>query len=119
MGMKEYRIVAVEARDARFPLTDGAGTDAIHSGSEYAFAATLLTTPCGEYGTGIVLTLGQGNELVCQAIQLLAKAIVGQEIENLMAQFGKVSRQLSLPQILTRDHVRLILEIRYRFTAAP
>lgn len=93
--MKEHRILAVETRDLRFPLTHGAGTDAVHSGSEYAFATTLLTAEGGICGTGIVLTLGQGNDLVCGAIQLLAKTIVGREIQELMAEFGKVSDQFA------------------------
>lgn len=93
--MKEHRILAVETRDLRFPLTHGAGTDAVHSGSEYAFAATLLAGDSGIYGTGIVLTLGQGNELVCGAIQLLGKAILGREIEGLMSNFGQLTQQLA------------------------
>jgi L-fuconate dehydratase len=93
--MKERRIVGVETRDLRFPLIHGAGTDAVHSGSEYAFATTLLTAEGGVRGTGIVLTLGQGNDLVCGAIQLLAKTIVGREIEDLMSGFGKFTQQLA------------------------
>jgi L-fuconate dehydratase len=93
--MKEHRILAVETRDLCFPLAQGAGTDAVHSGSEYAFATTLLAAEGGVCGTGIVLTLGQGNELVCGAIQLLAKTIVGRAIEELMSEFGKLTQQLA------------------------
>ena len=70
--MKPHRIISLETRDVRFPLHEGAGSDAVHSGSAYAFATTLLASGDGLYGTGIVLTLGQGNQLVCEAIQLLA-----------------------------------------------
>jgi len=63
--MISERIVSLETRDVRFPLESGAGTDAVHSGSEYAFATTLLATPNGMFGTGLALTLGRGNELVC------------------------------------------------------
>jgi L-fuconate dehydratase len=79
----------------RFPLHEGAGSDAVHSGSEYAFATTLLATGGGHYGTGIVLTLGQGNNLVCEAIELLGKSLVGQEIDEVMADFGAVTRRLA------------------------
>ena len=79
----------------RFPLHDGAGSDAVHSGSEYAFATTLLASSVALCGTGIVLTLGQGNQLVCQAIELLGKSLVGQEIEELMAGFGVVTQRLA------------------------
>src|ERR1700693_5339157 len=93
--MKEQRIISLETRDVRFPLHDGPGSDAVHSGSEYAFATTLLTGSGGLYGTGIVLTLGQGNQLVCGAIELLGKGLLGKDIEELMADFGAVSRRLA------------------------
>jgi hypothetical protein len=53
---------------------------AVHSGSECAFATTLFASSEGLYGTGIVLTLGEGNQLVCQAVELLGKSLIGQEI---------------------------------------
>ena len=62
---------------------------AVHSGSEYAFATTLFASSGGLYGTGIVLTLGEGNQLVCEAIELLGKGLIGQEIEELMARLRR------------------------------
>jgi L-fuconate dehydratase len=70
--MASHAIRRIETRDARFPLPPAAGTDAVHSGSVYAFAVTRLLSDAGADGTGIVLTLGQGNQLVCEAIELLA-----------------------------------------------
>jgi L-fuconate dehydratase len=93
--MAPNQIVSCQTRDVRFPLEQGAGTDAVHSGTEYASATTLLSSSSGLFGTGIVLTLGTGNELVCEAIELLAKQIVGCEIEPLMAEFGTISRRLA------------------------
>jgi L-fuconate dehydratase len=93
--MTSERIVSLETRDAQFPLESGAGTDAVHSGSEYAFATTLLATANGMFGTGIALTLGRGNQLVCEAAEMLGASLVGREIGDLMANFGGVSRQLA------------------------
>jgi L-fuconate dehydratase len=93
--MKEHQIISLEARDLRFPLHSGAGSDAVHSGSEYAFATTLLASGSGLYGTGIVLTLGEGNQLVCEAIELLGKSLIGRKIEELMADFGAVTQRLA------------------------
>src|ERR1700723_1127057 len=93
--MTQYRITSLETRDVRFPLEQGAGSDAVHSGAEYAFATTLLATERNVFGTGIVLTLGLGNQLVCQAIEWLGKPLIGQEIEELMADFGTVAEKLS------------------------
>jgi len=93
--MNTQRIISVESRDVRFPLEAGAGTDAVHSGTEYAFATTLLSCGSNLFGTGIVLTLGTGNELVCQVIERLGQELAGRDIEELMAQFGSVSRRLA------------------------
>jgi L-fuconate dehydratase len=93
--MAQPRITSLEARDVRFRLQHGAGSDAVHSGDAYAFSTTLLACDHKLYGTGIVLTLGQGNELVCQAIELLGKELVGREIEELMAEFGVVAERLA------------------------
>ena len=89
------RIRSLETRDVRFPLEQGAGSDAVHSGAEYAFATTLLATDDKVFGTGIVLTLGLGNQLVCEAIAWLGEELVGREIEELMANFGTVAQKLA------------------------
>ncbi len=93
--MTSLRITSVETRDVRFPLHQGAGSDAVHSGAEYAFATTLLGTDNKIFGTGIVLTLGLGNQLVCEVIAWLGEALVGREIEDLMANFGAVAQKLA------------------------
>jgi L-fuconate dehydratase len=93
--MAQHRIISLETRDVRFPLEQGAGSDAVHSGAEYAFATTLLASDQKIFGTGIVLTLGLGNQLVCEAIEWLGKALIGREIEELMADFGLVAQKLA------------------------
>lgn len=93
--MPECRIASLEMPDVRFPLPPGAGTDAVHSDAQYCFATTLLGTNAGIFGTGIVLTLGQGNELVCAAIELLGKQLIGRDIEELMSDYGVFSRRLA------------------------
>src|SRR5437899_1383767 len=91
----DERIITLETRDVRFPLPEGAGSDAVHSGSDYAFATTLLITEAKKFGTGIVLTLGNGNELVCRAIKMLAGEVIGRDVEELMSSFGEISRRLA------------------------
>jgi L-fuconate dehydratase len=93
--MTQHRITSLETRDVRFALEQGAGSDAIHSGAEYAFATTLLGSDENVFGTGIVLTLGLGNQLVCEAIEYLGKELIGWEIEELMAGFGGVAQKLA------------------------
>jgi L-fuconate dehydratase len=93
--MTPLRIRSLETRDVRFPLDQGAGSDAVHSGAEYAFATTLLATDDKVFGTGIVLTLGLGNQLVCEVIEWLGTELIGREIEDLMENFGTVAQKLA------------------------
>lgn len=93
--MPDYAIESIATLDARFPLPDGAGADALHTNSEYCFAVTLLRSRGGLCGTGIALTLGEGNRLVCEAIALLAKSLAKKPIEEVMSDFGRISRRLS------------------------
>ncbi|HSU31466.1 MAG TPA: enolase C-terminal domain-like protein [Bryobacteraceae bacterium] len=93
--MKSITILGVEAEDRRFELKGGAGTDAIHQIAEYAFAVTRLHTNSGLSGTGLVLTLGKGNQIVCQLISALGESLPKLPIDELMAGFGSVSRELA------------------------
>lgn len=88
-------IAKISTRDARFPLKPGEGVDAVHSDPVYSYAVTQLHTDGDLTGTGLAFTLGGGNDLVCQAIELLAKPLRGREIDELMSQWGDVSRQLA------------------------
>jgi L-fuconate dehydratase len=93
--MMTLTIHSVAAVDARYALPSGAGTDAVHTGSQYCMAITRLASQQEITGSGIALALGEGNRLVCEAIELLAVDLAGREIESLMAEFGAVSRRLS------------------------
>jgi L-fuconate dehydratase len=88
-------IRSISTYDARFSLPAGAGTDSIHATSEYCLAVTLLETDGGPTGSGFVLTLGSGNALVCKAIEMLASPLEGKNIEEVMANFGQLSRNIA------------------------
>src|SRR5260370_8452676 len=89
--MPDSTIRSISTCDARFPLPPGAGTDSVHTNSEYSFAVTLLTGEDGLRGTGIVLTLGEGNRLVCEAIELLAHPLPAISIQDLMTYSASAS----------------------------
>jgi len=93
--MPNSTIHSIRTVDARFPLPAGAGTDSVHTKSEYCMAVTLLESVHRLTGSGIALTLGEGNRLVCEAIELLATPLVGREINEVMADFGNFSRRLA------------------------
>jgi L-fuconate dehydratase len=88
-------ITNISAQDRRFKLEAGAGSDAVHSDPVYSFAVTRITLDSGLTATGLVLTMGRGNDLVCGAIELLAQQLSGRNIEELMADFGSTFRKLA------------------------
>lgn len=94
--MASCSIDRISTFDARYSLPPGAGSDAVHTSPEYCLAVTRLgSIDNGVCGTGFALTLGEGNRLVCEAIELLAQPLRGRSIEELMAKFGEVSRQMA------------------------
>lgn len=93
--MSSYVIRAIEAVAARFPLPEGAGSDAMHTSPVYAMALTHLRTEDNTTGVGLALTLGDGNRLVCEAIRILAQPLVGQPIEAIMASFGNLAQRIA------------------------
>jgi L-fuconate dehydratase len=84
--------------DKRYMLSKGAGSDAIHRDPIYSYAVTQLKDESGVTGTGLAFTLGEGNDLVCRAARFYAEQLKGRDIEELMADFGKVFNQLSNEQ---------------------
>ena len=93
--MTSFAITGAEAQDRRFSLAPGAGTDAVHHIAEYAFAVTRLTSADNLSGTGLVLTLGEGNDIVCRLIEAYLHKLPRIPIEELMANFGAFSRKLA------------------------
>lgn len=88
--MKNVVITNIEVEDKRFVLEEGAGSDAVHTVPNYAYAVCRLKTDTNIEGTGITFTLGYGNELVCKAIEYLSECLIGKEINELMSHFGEV-----------------------------
>ena len=86
--MRTVHITAVEVEDRQFPLTGGAGSDAVHTSPVYAYAVYRLKTDAGFDGVGIAFTLGAGNEIVCLAVKHLAQSLIGRELYELMSRFG-------------------------------
>jgi L-fuconate dehydratase len=88
----------INVQDTRFQLEKGAGSDAIHQDPVYSYAVTNLIDDSGIIGTGFAFTLGEGNDLVCQAADFYAKQLVGKDIEEVMDSFGILFNQLSNEQ---------------------
>lgn len=91
-------IKKISVHDVRYPLGAGAGSDAIHRDPVYSYAVTRLHDESGLVGTGLAFTLGEGNDMVCQAAAFYADRLKGRDIEELMHDFGNVFNQLSNEQ---------------------
>src|SRR5437879_3402362 len=88
----------IQIADSRYQLDGSAGSDAIHRDPIYSYAVTQLFDDSGVTGTGLAFTLGEGNDLVCKAAQYYAQQLIGKDIEETMAGFGTLFRQLSNDQ---------------------
>lgn len=89
------KITGVAVQDRRFQLENGAGSDAVHTVPQYAYAVCVLKTDTPLEGTGLTFTLGEGNDLVCSAVKYLAQELVGREIHELMNSFGETFAALT------------------------
>lgn len=88
-------IQKISIRDARFPIGHGHGSDAIHKDPVYSYAVTQLHDDKGRIGTGLAFTLGEGNQLVCEAAGFYGQRLVGKSIGEIMAGFGALQRAMA------------------------
>ena len=88
-------ISRISTRDARYPIGSGHGSDAIHKDPVYSYAVALLHDDSGLTGNGLAFTLGEGNDLVCRAAAFYAERLVGQDIDDIMANFGAVQHAMA------------------------
>src|SRR5258708_4990526 len=91
-------ISSITIKDVRFPLDKGAGSDAIHRDPVYSYAVTGLHDDSGLTGTGLAFTLGEGNDMVCEAARFYARRLLEKDIEQVMAGFGREFNALSNEQ---------------------
>lgn len=88
----------IQVQDKRFVLDNGAGSDAIHRDPIYSYAVTKLIDDEGIVGTGFAFTLGEGNNMVCNAAAFYAEQLKGKDIEEIMSDFGNLFNKLSNEQ---------------------
>jgi L-fuconate dehydratase len=91
------RITGFETFDLRFPTSQHLdGSDAMNPNPDYSAAYVVLRTDSPDRtGYGMTFTIGRGNELCVAAIQLLAKLLVGQDVQVWMAEPWKLYRHLT------------------------
>ena len=90
------RITSVTTHDlrARTSLTL-AGSDAAHPDPDYSAAYVVLHTDGPLEGHGMTFTIGQGNDLCCQAIEALAPLVRGRALADIVDSMGDFWRQIT------------------------
>ena len=72
-----------------------AGSDAVHVDPDYSAAYVVLHTDGPHQGHGMTFTIGQGNDLCCTAIEMLAIMVVGRPLSNIVDDMGAFWRQVT------------------------
>ncbi|MFI7025000.1 enolase C-terminal domain-like protein [Micromonospora sp. NPDC049900] len=89
------RISSVETIDVRFPTSRHRdGSDAMNPFPDYSAAYLILRTSTGAEGHGLVFTVGRGTEIQVAAVQSLASMVVGQPVDEVLADPGALARRL-------------------------
>jgi L-fuconate dehydratase len=90
-------ITAVRTLDLRFPTSIFLdGSDAMNPDPDYSAAYLEIRTDSadGLLGCGLVFTIGRGNDIQANAIEVLASRFVGRNVEELLADMGATWREM-------------------------
>ncbi len=90
-------ILRASTHDIRFPTSLSLdGSDAMNRDPDYSAAYVVLETdhPDGLAGHGLTFTIGRGNELCVEAIELLAGHVVGRSLEDIASDMAGFWRSL-------------------------
>ncbi|GAM36235.1 mandelate racemase/muconate lactonizing enzyme [Talaromyces pinophilus] len=92
----EVTITSFEVVDLRFPTSlDGVGSDAMHVGTNGSHPYIRLNTNHnGLVGEGIAFSNGRGSELICMALDIFARRVVGKTMHELTRNMGKTWRYM-------------------------
>src|SRR5260221_11028377 len=93
-------ITGATTHDVRFPTSRTLdGSDAMNRDPDYSAAYVVLATdhPAGLAGHGLTFTIGRGNELCVEAIDLLAGHVVGRTVEDIAPDMAGVLRDPARP----------------------
>jgi L-fuconate dehydratase len=89
------RITSAETIDVRFPTSrQRDGSDAMNPFPDYSVAYVVLRTSSGAEGHGLIFTVGRGTEIAVAAVRSLAEMVVGQPVDELIADPGALARRL-------------------------
>ncbi|WP_349897519.1 L-fuconate dehydratase [Parafrigoribacterium soli] len=89
-------ITSVTAHDIRFPTSLSLdGSDAMNKDGDYSAAYVVIHTDDPELnGFGFTFTIGRGNDLCTEAARQRGQALVGMDVQAVVADLGSVYRKL-------------------------
>ena len=90
-------VTSIRTLDIRFPTSIFLdGSDAMNPDPDYSAAYLQIGTDSedGLTGTGFVFTIGRGNDIEANAIEVLASRFVGRDVEELLADMGATWREM-------------------------
>lgn len=95
--MQALTITAVDVSDVRFPTSaSGVGSDAMNPDPDYSAAyVTIRTSRDGLNGYGLTFTIGRGTEVCVAAVRALSPLLVGQRVDDLLADMAGFWRRLA------------------------
>jgi L-fuconate dehydratase len=91
------KITGLRAYDIRFPTSRALdGSDAMNAAPDYSATYVILETNRTEglSGHGLTFTIGRGNEICVTAAKALAPLVVGETLEEIVADMGAFWRQI-------------------------
>ncbi len=91
--MPEIHRITTEVKE--FLLEEGDGTDSVHTDPVYSYIVTYLHSSNSVCGTGIVFTIGAGNQEIRSLVEGLAAPLAGCDIEELMSDLGARFKQMA------------------------
>ncbi|SCV51606.1 related to L-alanine-DL-glutamate epimerase and related enzymes of enolase superfamily [Fusarium fujikuroi] len=96
LEVDDVTITSFTVTDIRFPTSlDGVGSDAMHVGTNGSHPYIQLHTNQGDFiGEGIAFSNGRGSELICMALNIFAKRVVGKTMHELTRNMGKTWRYM-------------------------
>ncbi|KAJ5827886.1 hypothetical protein N7447_004649 [Penicillium robsamsonii] len=94
--VQDVTITSFKVIDLRFPTSlDGVGSDAMHVGTNGSHPYIQLKTNKGSLiGEGIAFSNGRGSELICMALDIFARRVVGKTMHELTRDMGKTWRYM-------------------------
>jgi L-fuconate dehydratase len=92
-NLSDCIITKYEIRDIRFPTSKHLdGSDAMNKDPDYSAAYVIFYTDSEFAGHGMTFTCGRGNEVVCSAIDALAKKFINKKLSELVADMRATHR---------------------------